>query len=366
MHILIVEDDDDGRDNFVDVLEMDSHDVTAACSGKEALQFCESDQFDAVILDWNLLDATADRLIPHIKRLQPQKPIVVVTGYGDVELVVSAMRTGVWDYLAKPINPEVLRATLARVEERKANLESIKRIQQKLVESERLAAIGQMVAGLAHESRNAFQRSQACLEMLELNLDDDKENVAIVGKIQNALEELHQLYEEVRDYAAPIVLDKNQVNIHTLIQDTWQEISIANPELNSKLFIQCNDATGTKTVTLDKRRMQQVFRNVLENARDANEKKLQISSEKSTGKQEIAVSISESENDIQISISDTGGGIQTKDKAEIFEPFFTTKTRGTGLGLAISKRIIDAHSGTIDVEDCHNGSTFHIRLPISN
>ena len=112
--------------------------------------------------------------------------------------------------------------------------------------------------------------------------------------------------------------------------------------------------------------MQQVFRNVLENARDANEKKLQISSEKSTGKQEIAVSISESENDIQISISDTGGGIQTKDKAEIFEPFFTTKTRGTGLGLAISKRIIDAHSGTIDVEDCHNGSTFHIRLPISN
>ncbi len=365
MHILIVEDDDDGRDNFVDVLEMDSHDVKAACSGKEALKFCESNEFDAVILDWNLLDSTADRLIPHIKKLQPQKPIVVVTGYGDVELVVSAMRTGVWDYLAKPINPEVLRATLARVEERKANLESIKRIQQKLVESERLAAIGQMVAGLAHESRNAFQRSQACLEMLELNLDGDQENLAIVGKIQSALEQLHQLYEEVRDYAAPIVLDKNQVNIYTLIQDTWQEISIANPESNSKFFIQCDETARSKSTTLDKRRMQQVFRNVLENARDANEKNLQNLSEKSSGRPEIVVNISESEKDIRILISDTGGGIQTKNKADIFEPFVTTKTRGTGLGLAICKRIVDAHSGTIDVEDCHNGSTFHILLPIS-
>lgn len=364
MHILIVEDDDDGRDNFVDVLELDDHKVTAACSGKEALDFCETLEFDSIILDWNLLDATADRLIPHIKKLQPQKPIIVVTGYGDVELVVSAMRTGVWDYLAKPINPEVLRATLARVEERKANLESIDRIQQKLVASERLAAIGQMVAGLAHESRNAFQRSQACLEMLELNLEEDEENLAIVAKIQTALEQLHQLYEEVRDYAAPIVLEKTQVNVCAMIQDTWQEISIANPQSTSELTIECTDEIRIKNYSLDMRRIQQVFRNVLENARDANEKNLGKRSTTTTETPSIIVKIFEQENELCISISDTGGGIESSNKTEIFEPFVTTKTRGTGLGLAICRRIVDSHLGKIEAADCENGSVFEIRIPI--
>ena len=87
------------------------------------------------------------------------------------------------------------------------DISDVKVAERKLAESERLAAIGQMVAGLAHESRNAFQRSHACLATLALDLTDQPESLKLVEKTQKALDDLNFLYEEVRDYAAPIVLE---------------------------------------------------------------------------------------------------------------------------------------------------------------
>src|SRR5207244_7695212 len=79
-------------------------------------------------------------------------------------------------------------------------------IEDRLMQSERLAAIGQMVAGLAHESRNALQRSKACLELLALELAGQPEVLDLVARVQKAQDHLHHLYEEVRGYAAPIKL----------------------------------------------------------------------------------------------------------------------------------------------------------------
>ena len=79
--------------------------------------------------------------------------------------------------------------------------------QERMLQAERLAAIGQMVAGLAHESGNALARSQACLEMLALEVEDRPEALDLIGRIQKAQDHLQQLYEEVRSYAAPLKLD---------------------------------------------------------------------------------------------------------------------------------------------------------------
>lgn len=364
MRILIIEDDESGRENLADILELDGHQVVGASNASQSLERCRDDEFDCIIVDWKLPDESANRLIPRLQELQPDRPIIVVTGYGDVDLVVSAMRSGVYDYLEKPVNPSVLNATLARVAERQQYRQQLESVQQQLLSAERLAAIGQMVAGLAHESRNAFQRSQAGLEMLELNLEGDEDNLKIVAKIQKALEELQKLYEEVREYAAPIILANDQVNVASLVNDCWREIAGIREIDRVQLELEVEPAVRDQLFTMDVHRFHQVLRNLLENAIDAT---LGVgkSESKNAGEQKIRIRIFIRSGDLCITIQDSGPGISPEDAESIFEPFFTTKTQGTGLGLAISQRVIDKHGGVLRLLDQPGGACFEIALPLA-
>lgn len=361
MKILIVEDDQNNRENLEDILELHGHAVQGVPSGADALDLCRKREFDSIILDWKLPDRKADELIPDLQNLQPDKPIIVVTGYGDVELIVLAMRNGVYDYLEKPINPSVLQATLARVAERQEYQDQLQKVQEQLVASERLAAIGQMVAGLAHESRNAFQRSQAGLEMLELNLAEDEENLAIISKVQKALEELQRLYEEVREYSAPVVLANDQVNILSLIHETWRQIQSINRGSDLELEVVATEEVKNRTYTLDLHRFHQVLRNLMENAVDATDA---ARKDDAAVPAKVSVALREESDRLFIEITDEGSGIPAEERDNIFEPFFTTKTKGTGLGLAITKRVIEKHGGAIAVVDSPEGARFQIQLPI--
>lgn len=115
--------------------------------------------------------------------------------------------------------------------------------EERALQSERLAAIGQTVTGLAHESRNAFQRSQACLELLALELEDRPEELELVSRIQRALDHLHRLYEEVRDYAAPIKLDRQLCDLAHLWRDAWShlEVSRAGKAIAAGESLECGD-----------------------------------------------------------------------------------------------------------------------------
>ena len=96
--------------------------------------------------------------------------------------------------------------------------------QRKLLQSERLAAIGQMVTGLAHESRNAFQRSQACLELLELEIEDRPEAVELIHRIQRAQDHIYNLYDEVRNFAAPLNMRMESCDLSILFKRTWRHL----------------------------------------------------------------------------------------------------------------------------------------------
>jgi DNA-binding NtrC family response regulator len=170
--ILLIEDDDDARQNMEDILSLDGYPIQSESHCLPAIVAIEQKPFDAVVIDWRLPDGNADQLIPIVKKTQPDTPVIVVTGMRDFDTAVTALRSGAYDFLLKPINPDVLRSVLSRLVERKQHIQTIKDAQDKVLESERLAAIGQMVAGLAHESRNAFQRSHACLAELTLDLPE--------------------------------------------------------------------------------------------------------------------------------------------------------------------------------------------------
>jgi PAS domain S-box-containing protein len=114
-HILVVEDDPDTCENLREILELDDYDVETADSIADSLRDRDWPALLAILLDRRLPDGTADDLLPELKKLAPEAAIIVITAYGDIESAISALRHGASDYLLKPIEPAVLRATLSRI-----------------------------------------------------------------------------------------------------------------------------------------------------------------------------------------------------------------------------------------------------------
>jgi hypothetical protein len=127
------------------------------------------------------------------------------------------LRQGAADYILKPVNMDALRASLARVAQ-------LKEAQEQALKAERLATLGQMVAGIAHESRNALQLIQASVEMLALEVEDRPEALELVACIQGAEDRLHRLFEDIRGYAAPITLERSVYNVAKVWRTAWEQL----------------------------------------------------------------------------------------------------------------------------------------------
>jgi PAS domain S-box-containing protein len=474
LQVLVVDDDPDTRANLCDILQLDDIRAETAGTAAEALNRHDWDRIAAVILDRRLPDGTAEELLPRLRRLAPDAAVLVVTGYADLQGAIAALRQGAADYILKPINPDALRASLARIAEhrrltrdkerseaafrtlveaapctivilrpdlsiayfspfaeevtghRAANVlgrdyvavllpeehrrgvaDALRRVlagtpvrgaespilckdgssrsmlwnarllpdyeggpavlvvgqditdlklaQERTLQAERLAAIGQMMTGLAHESGNALARSQACLEMLALEVQDRPEALDLLGRVQRAQNHLQQLYEEVRGYAAPVKIEREPWPVDAVWRQAWSHLSVRREGRRAKLREEC--AGLDPRCAIDPFRIEQVFRNILENALAACQDPVEITvacAEASLGGQSA----------IRIAVRDNGPGLTPEQRRRIFEPFFTTKTKGTGLGMAIAKRIVDAHGGEIAVgPGTGRGAEILITLP---
>lgn len=235
------------------------------------------------------------------------------------------------------------------------DLTDLDHVQKQLLQSERLAAIGQMVTGLAHESRNALQRAQACLDMLTLDLHDQLEQLDLARRAKTALQDLHRLYEEVRIYAAPIHLELREHDLSATWRKEWENLASVRQHRNFLLTedVQCESCH----CDVDIHRMEQVFQNILENAilacNDQGIIHVQCQPGSLNGHSAVC-----------INISDDGPGMPADVCQRIFEPFFTTRQKGTGLGMAIVQRIVSAHGGIISAgSSLRGGAEIRLTLP---
>jgi signal transduction histidine kinase len=230
-----------------------------------------------------------------------------------------------------------------------------KREQLRVLQTERLAAIGQMVTGLAHESGNALARSQACLEMLALEVQDRPDALDLVARVQRAQDHLQQLYEEVRGYAAPLKLEREPWNLAAVWRQAWSSLALKRQGRAATLE---EHAGGVDLrCEVDHFRLEQVFRNVLENALAACRDPVRIDIT-------CADAVLAGRPAVRVAVRDNGPGLGPEQRRRIFEPFFTTKTKGTGLGMAIAKRIVEAHGGQLAVGSAEGpGAEILITLP---
>jgi PAS domain S-box-containing protein len=226
--------------------------------------------------------------------------------------------------------------------------------QQRALQAQRLATIGQMATGLAHESRNALQRIGASAEMLELELEGSPAALALVARIQQSQAQLHKLLDEVRNYAAPIALDRSPCRLSEVWREAWELLLSQRRGRQAELREQL--ATHDLTIDIDRFRLVQVFRNLLENALAACDDPALIEIE-------CAAATVNGAPGFRVWVRDNGPGLTADQVRRAFEPFFTTKPTGTGLGLAIAQRIVESHGGTIGIGRPPQGAEFILELP---
>jgi signal transduction histidine kinase len=227
--------------------------------------------------------------------------------------------------------------------------------QDRALQTERLAAIGQMMTGLAHESGNALARSQSCLEMLAWEVEDRPEALDLITRIQKAQDHLRQLYEEVRSYAAPLKLEREVRDVTAVCRQAWENLALLRQGRDAVL--QAGSPGADPRSPVDSFRLEQVFRNILENALAACPDPVRVCVRATDA-------ILAGRPALRISVCDNGPGLSPEQRQRIFDPFYTTKTKGTGLGMAIAKRIVEAHGGQIAVgTDPAPGAELVITLP---
>jgi two-component system sensor histidine kinase AtoS len=226
--------------------------------------------------------------------------------------------------------------------------------------AERLAAVGEIAAGLAHEVKNPLAGIKVSIEVLKSELDLKQEDKEIFLRIINEINRIEALLKNMLNYARPSKPRSDSVSLQEILEPIIKtsEFSLRSPNDKSHFTKEIDFVRDfepdTPKIYADPGQLLQIFLNLILNAVDSI-------AEKGT----ITVKTSRIPGGfVQILIADTGKGIDPEIGETIFKPFFTTKSKGTGLGLAISKRLVEQHNGTISVSsNQEGGATFVITLP---
>lgn len=218
--------------------------------------------------------------------------------------------------------------------------------------SERLAALGQLSAGLAHEIRNPLSTIKTSAEMLTKSVDQNS-GVAreMAGFISSEVDRTNALVTRFLDFARPLKLRLEKTDLTQLIDRAVAEVEKHVPA--SEITIYKNYSSDIPPFLMDGQLIERVVYNLLMNAAQA-----------SAPKSSVTVKTRQAGDTVEIAVIDRGSGIEPKILDNIFNPFFTTKSSGVGLGLAIVSKIVDEHRGTITVEsEPGSGSIFRVLLP---
>jgi two-component system sensor histidine kinase PilS (NtrC family) len=214
----------------------------------------------------------------------------------------------------------------------------IRRLQDQIKHKEKMAAVGQLAAGIAHEIRNPLAGISGSIELLSQdtkNPDDQK----LMRIILKEIDRLNNLITEFLDYSKPEKRPDQKVDLALVLNDVLENIKLSSAtpsEMTYQIYIQSSYVLGISD------QLKQAFLNIIVNAIQAmkNQKSLVLG----------VKTASLDNNQVYVEISDTGSGMSEETQKRLFEPFYTTKSKGTGLGLAMTHKIFEAHQATIQIE----------------
>jgi signal transduction histidine kinase len=394
MKILIADDDSVSRRLLQNYLQKWGYEVTAAQDGAEAWHLFEGGSFPMVITDWMMPELDGSGLIRRIRASSRPGYVyaILLTAKSEKEDLVAGMEAGADDFLTKPFDRDELRVRL-RAGERIIRLEHhLRETQAALIQTEQLASLGRLAAGVAHEINNPIsyvmnniavlrRDVQTALEVLdkydagraalsraepelaaevarleeEMDLAYLRENLGrMFDSTAEGLRRIRAIVQNLRDFARLDEAAYKEVDLNAALRST---LGTLRHELDQKALRVETGLQELPPVACHPGKINQVFLNILLNAIQAS------------GREGLIELRTRPDQDgtVVVEIEDHGGGIGPEHLPHIFEPFFTTKPvgGGAGLGLSVGYGIVRDHGGSLEVESSvGRGSLFRIRLPL--
>jgi len=235
----------------------------------------------------------------------------------------------------------------------RAMVTDLRKAEKELVRSARLALLGELSAGIAHEVRTPIGVVKGAAQMLGRSLGDNPEAKELAQVIASEMDRLNRMTGALLSYARPAVPDMTPRNLHLILD---KAVTFLEQEAQAKgISLTLRLAENLPLVSCDDDQIREVILNIVMNA-------IQVTP--APGRVQVETSVDRINREVSIQVSDTGPGIPPELREKIFQPFFSQRAGGTGLGLAIASRIVEAHGGRITVEGAPGGgSRFTVVLP---
>ena len=411
--ILVVDDDPYNLAAMSDLLEEYGYSVVTCSAASQALDALKAKPVDVILTDVRMPDISGIELLETVCGMRPELPVILMTAHDDHDIAVDAIRKGAFDLIVKPFKPLQLFHSVekaihfltlkedlslrVRTEEKLREIQAelvrayaeLKATHDQLLQSEKLASVGQLAAGVAHEINNPTGFIASNLNTLQKYLGRLTEFIRIQSEAYEGLPDKN-LAEAIRQKRRTLKIDHILADGEELIKESLEGTErVRTIVQNLKNFSRMDDAESgcvdinegiisTINIVWNElkykaslikelgdipltrcypQQINQVFMNLLVNAAQAIEKQ-----------GEITVRTWHENGFIHATVSDTGCGMPPAVRKRIFEPFFTTKEsgKGTGLGLSISYDIIKKYNGEITVDSEEGkGTTFTVILPVT-
>lgn len=362
--VLVVEDDASAAGLLETLLARVGYQVFLARDGAEALRrLKQSPMPDILLLDWMLPETSGVEICRRVRERwnELEMPVLMVTAKTDAESISEAFAAGASDYITKPFLGVELRARVAAHLRVKQLIEERARIDEHLMEREKLSALGLLVSGVAHDLKNPLGGISGYTQLL-LEEETDPVRQESLRRIMEEVQRCDRIVGDLLSFARRHPPQRINLDVGEVLRRTLElrERQLQSFGLRTRLDI----AEDLPLVSGDPHQLQQVFLNIVINAEHAllhSGESLQITA----GRAVSSTGRSDSIEWVVLTFYNDGPPIPPEVLPRIFQPFFTTKAEdeGTGLGLAICQRIVREHGGEMDVESGSDGTTFRIFLP---
>ena len=368
IHLLLVDDEDNFRQTLYKRLGKRGFAVEQAANGEECLSILEKNPVNVVVLDVRMPGKSGMDVLRVIKDRYPKTEIILLTGHATTADGIEGIKSGAFDYLTKPVEFEhlvtkILQACekIQRLEIERQEAEYRKKMEQQMIATERLASLGTLAAGVAHEINNPLAIIKESVGwMRQLLKKDELKDMPRRNDLEKALDKIEKSIERARRITHQLLgfVKKSdsafmEVNLNELVEEAIQ--LIAHEAENRSIDIIKQLDPLLETLWTDAYQLRQVIINLLTNA-------IHAIGFKGT----ITLALKIAGGHATFTVSDTGPGIPRENLEKIFEPFFSTKSpgEGTGLGLFVTRGIVEKLGGTVKVESkIGQGANFCIRLP---